>query len=256
MKQFLRTEYFLAVILLLPAYASAQDAAPKPAPVPAAPGPAAPEPAAAPADALPGYFAEERKSITTEVVAVDPKTRIIMLREEGQEPQAFTVDKEVRNLDQVKPGDRVKVDSYQSTSLKVLPPGELGDEDIVGTERSQPGEKPGGVAVRQRTITVKVSSIFPESKEFLTRNAKGQLRTWKVKDAKDLEKIKSGDRIQLTSVSTLAVSVTPAPPEAITAGATTRPTNAPAADPAKAPGAEAEKASSAEPAKTPAEPTK
>jgi len=42
------------------------------------------------------------------------------------------------------------------------------------------------------------------------------LRTWKVKDAKDLETLKSGDRVQFTSISTLAVNVTPAPPKATT----------------------------------------
>jgi Cu/Ag efflux protein CusF len=213
----------LATVLLLNASASAQ--------VGASPPPAVP------ADAVPGHFAEAWHTSTSEVMAIDAAKRLITLREEGQEPELFSVDKDVRNLDQVKVGDRVKVNQYMATSIRILPPGELGDKEIAAIERSKPGDRPGGVAVRTRTRVERVSSIFPNTLEFLTRNEKGKLTTWKVKDAKDLEKLKSGDRLQLTSVSTLAVSVTPAPttttaPTTAPAGATTAParsTPAPAA---------------------------
>src|SRR4051794_10700720 len=65
---------------------------------------APPEPASPPQDAAPGHFAEERHTSNSEVVAIDAATRMITLREEGEEPQTYTVNKEVRNLDQVKPG--------------------------------------------------------------------------------------------------------------------------------------------------------
>ena len=77
-----------------------------------------------------------------------------------------------------------------------------------------------------------MSSIFPNTLEFLTRSDKGKLTTWKVKDAKVLETIKSGDRLQLTSMTALAVNVKPAPttttaPTTGPAAATTRPSTAP-----------------------------
>ena len=212
----LSSKLFLAAALALPAMTSAQDAAPAtPAPadgIPAAPGPAAPDPAAVPTDALPGHFAEERRSAAYTVVAIDPTTRIIMLREDGEDQtQAFAVGKDVRNLENMRVGDRVTVDSYTSSSIKVLPPGELVNEDQAQVARAQPGERPGGTATRTRTMTAEISSIFPEAKEFMTRNEKGQLRTWKVRDAKQLEGLSSGDRVQLTLSSRLAVNVTPAP---------------------------------------------
>ena len=214
----------LATVLLLTAGASAQVGAPAPA--------------AVPADALPGHFAEAWHTSTSEVMAVDAKKRLITLREEGEEPELYTVDKDVRNLDQVKVGDRVKVNQYMATAIKVLPKGELGDTEVAAIERSKPGDRPGGVAVRTRTRVERISSIFPNTLEFLTRSDKGKLTTWKVKDVKDLEKLKSGDRLQLTSVSTLAVSVTPAPttgPSAVPAGATTGPSTAPSGTPSATP---------------------
>jgi hypothetical protein len=78
-------------------------------------------------------------------------------------------------------------------------------------DRSKPGEKPGGMAARKTTRTVEVASVFPASSEVVTRNSAGKLRTWKVKDAKKLENINSGDRVQLTYTELLAVRVSPAP---------------------------------------------
>jgi Cu/Ag efflux protein CusF len=161
---------------------------------------------------LPGHFADERHTSTSEVLAVDTATRMITLRDvEGGEPEMFKLGDDVRNLEQVKVGDRVTVDVYRSTSIKALKEGELGEKETATIDRSQPGEKPGGLATRTRTKVEKVSSVFPDSKEFLTRNDKGKLTTWKVKDAEDLKGLKSGDRIQFTSVSELAVSVKAAP---------------------------------------------
>src|SRR5688572_6159328 len=124
--------FLVTTVMVLPVWASAQVAAPEPAPPPS--------------DALPGHAAEERHTSTFEVVAVDAATRMITLREEGEEPQTYSVNPDVRNLDQVKPGDHVKVDSYASTSVRVLPPGELVNTDVATLQRSKPGEKPGGHA--------------------------------------------------------------------------------------------------------------
>ena len=219
--------FILAAVLGFAAFASAQVGAPKP-----------PD---APKDALPGHFAEARITTTAEVTAIDAPKRTIELREEGEEPQAYNVHEDVRNLDQVKVGDRVKADQYVSTSIRILKSGELGEKEVEKLDRSEPGEKPGGVAVRTRMRVERVSSIFPDAKEFLTRDDKGRLTTWKVKDAKDMETLKSGDRVLFTAVSALAVSVTPAPPS-------TAPTAA------AAPAAEATPAAAAAPAAAPAEP--
>src|SRR5687767_15026178 len=145
----------LAAVLVLPVCASAQIGAP-------APG-------AVPADAVPGHFAEAWDTSTFEVTAIDAPKRLITLREEGQEPELYSVNKDVRNLDQVKVGDRVKVNQYMATSIKVLPKGELGEGEGAAIERSKPGERPGGIATRTRIRVERVSSIFPNTLEFLTR---------------------------------------------------------------------------------------
>ena len=212
------------------------------APTPAAAAPAA---AAAP-DATPGFFAEEKHTSTSEVTAIDPATRMITLKEADEEPRTFVVGEEVRNLDQVKVGDRVKVGYYESTSLRVLPPGEVVNEAAATVARAEPGEKPGAVAASKTVMTTTVASVFPTSREVVTRNEKGRLTTWKIREGKNMDEIHSGDRVQLTFTSALAISVSAAPPT--TAPATPAAATTPPATPA-APAAPADNAAPATPAK-------
>ena len=221
-----------AVALMVPAacfaQATADPAAPAPAatpaPAPAAGDTAAAAPAGGAADEKPAHYAEQKKTANFDVLAVEPSTRMIVMREDGEDqPQAYQVSEDIKNLDKVKAGDRVKVESIESVSIRIVPPGEVvqDNQDVAEIARSKPGEQLSGTASRKRSKTATVSSVFPTSKEFMTRDAKGKLSTWTVKDAKDLEGLKSGDKLQLTYTTALAASVTPAPPKPTT---TTTPT--------------------------------
>ena len=83
-----------------------------------------------------------------------------------------------------------------------------------------------------RLETAKLASVFPATKEVVTRDSKDRLTTWNVRDPKNLENVKSGDRLQFTYTSSLAVSVTPAPPSTAPAAPGAAPATAPAATPA------------------------
>jgi hypothetical protein len=224
-----------AAALMVPATVCvAQDAPAAPA-TPAAP--AADSPAAAPgaAEEKPAHYAEKKQTANFDVLAVEPETRIIVMREDGEDQaQAYQVSKDIQNLHKVKAGDRVRVESIESVGIRNQPPGEVvkENEDVAEIARSKPEEQLKGVASRKRTKTAEVSSVFPGSKEFMTRDAKGKLSTWTVKDPAELSSLKSGDRVQLTYTTAIAASVTPAPPKPAT-------TTAPGAGTAAAPSAPA-----------------
>ena len=216
--------------------APAAPAAPAPAAgdtaAPAAPAPAAGDAAAAApaggaaAEEKPAHYAEKKQTSNFDVLAVEPDNRIIVLREDGEDqPVTYQVSKDIQNLNKVKAGDRVKVEAIESVSIRIVPPGEVvqDNQDVAEIARSKPDEQLKGVASRKRTKNATVSSVFPGSKEFMTRDSKGKLSTWNVKDGNDLKDLKSGDRLQLTYTTAMAASVTPAPPKATT---TTTPTAA------------------------------
>ena len=186
----------------------------------ALPGCASSEPASPPAE-KPSYFAEGRHTSTSEVVAVDTAARTITLREPKEQPETYVVGHEVHNLEQVKPGDRVTVGYYEATSIKVLPPGAVVNDYNSSIDRSKGTEKPSAMASRYRTSTETVASVFPDTAEVVTRDAKDRLTTWHVRDVKKLDNVHSGDRVQLTYTSMLAVRVSPAPPATTTAAGPT-----------------------------------
>jgi len=262
-----------AAALIVPAVSLAQDTAAPAAPAaPAADAAPAPAPAADSAAAAPGaaeeqkpaHYAEKKQTANFDVLAVEPENRILVMREDGEtQPQTYQVSKDIQNLHKVKPGDRVKVESIESVGIRIIPPGEVVKEsdDIAEIARSKPDEQLKGVASRKRMKTATVSSVFPGSKEFMTRDSKGKLSTWTVKDANDLAALKSGDRVQLTYTTALAASVTPAPPKPTTttgpAAGTAAGTPAPgAAQPAAAeqPSQPAEPAPAPAPAPAPSQP--
>src|SRR4051794_22723574 len=96
--------------------------------------------------AKPSYFEDQKQSVNATVSAVDYKTRNIKLRGESGKEFSFRVSDDVRNLDQVKVGDRVSVDYYESLAIHVLPPGEAVNDVRSSLDRAEPGEKPGGTA--------------------------------------------------------------------------------------------------------------
>jgi hypothetical protein len=212
-----------ALALIVPAVSVAQDTAAPATPAPPAADSAAAAPGAgaeaAAEEPKPAHYAEKKQTANFDVLAVEPENRILVMREDGEDqPQTYQVSKDIQNLHKVKPGDRVKVESIESVGIRIIPPGEVVKEsdDVAEIARSKPDEQLKGVASRKRMKTATVSSVFPGSKEFMTRDAKGKLSTWTVKDAKDVESLKSGDRVQLTYTTALAASVTPAPPKPTT----------------------------------------
>jgi Cu/Ag efflux protein CusF len=163
------------------------------------------------AKAKPSYFEDQRETITATVEAINPVSREITLRGEKGKVSTFIVDDEVRNLDQVKVGDRVNVDYYESIAINVLPPGAAINDVRVAADRNEKGEKPGGMAAQHTTLTATVEGVDKKSSQVTLRGPAGNLRTLTVRDPKKLDNVKAGDRLQITYTESLAVGVTPAP---------------------------------------------
>src|SRR5690242_8524815 len=105
----------------------------------------------------PSRFEEQKQTMTATVTAVDPKTRMLTLKDvDGDTSVTFKADDQVRNLDQVKVGDRLTVEYYESVNIQVKPPGEPVNDVRAAFDRSESGEKPGGVLAQHTTMTATV----------------------------------------------------------------------------------------------------
>ena len=148
-------------------------------------------------------------SETATVQGVDLATRIVTLK--GPKGKVFDVKAgdEVRNLEQVKVGDQVRAEYYQSVAIEVLTPGQApgGIQASVELDRAKLGEKPAGIIGRQLTVTAKVEAINKTEMFVTLKGPEGKTLDVKVSDPKNLENVNVGDEVVITMTEAVAISV-------------------------------------------------
>lgn len=183
----------LAPLLIVPA--TAQTARRTPAPAPTA------------------AVSERIAEVTAVVENVDPAARQVLLRAADNSLATVKVSPQVRNLNQLRAGDTVRVGYIEALIAELVPPsGNLtADQRTAGT-RAPRGQRPGGAAAEQIRVRVRVTNVDQGSGtvNFVGPNGRPQLAV--VQDPAMLAllpQVKAGDEVQLTYVEAVAVRVTP-----------------------------------------------
>jgi hypothetical protein len=153
-------------------------------------------------------------STTATVEAIDYKARTVTVR--GPEGNTSTIKccDSVKRLDEVKAGDRIIVDYYESFAMQVVKMGtaESGKETVVDT--SEPGEKPAQTTTTKTTLIATVEAIDRTVPSITLKGQKGNLIRVKVRHPERLKLVRIGDTLKITFLEALAISVQPAPKEA------------------------------------------
>jgi len=147
------------------------------------------------------------------VVAIDRTARVVTLEgDEGEDWWVIEAGPEVRNLDQVEVGDKVKV-SYTEALLWHVKKASQGAPGVVTStdvERAQPGQKPGGMVGREVTVTTTITEVdLPNGTVTLT-GPRGNSQTIKAENMSNLRKVQVGDLVDITYREAVAVAVMPA----------------------------------------------
>ncbi len=207
----MRTRFFVAVALA--AFAgSAMAQAAAPAAQPASP-PAA-QPLTVQASTTPGIVGGgQAEQVTATVTAIDVEKRLVTLKNAKGEEDTFEVGKDVKNLPQVKKGDRVIVDFWRGVALQFQPPGTPPTAPTAGAagETAAPGARPGGEAVAQISGTVTIKSIDEKNRIVTFVGEKGRVFRLKAGPTIDLSKAKVGMKFLGTYTAGVAVNIQPAP---------------------------------------------
>jgi Cu/Ag efflux protein CusF len=163
--------------------------------------------------AKPSHFSEDRQKATATVEAVNQDTREITIKNEDGEVTTLTAGPQVQNFAQIKPGDRIEAEYYESIAINVR-----GAKDAAAISnsveqaaaRTAPlGDKPAGVGARQVTLVANVEKIDANNQLVTLRGKSGNTRTIKVRDPKNLQNLKVGDQVIATYTEALAVTVKP-----------------------------------------------
>ena len=162
-------------------------------------------------DVKPSGVKERTIKRTATVEAVDLEKRIVTLKGEQGNVFDLKVGEQAKNLPQVKVGDLVTVQYYESLAFEVTKPGQaVAAGATTGVASAKPGEKPAGVAAGQVTITATVEAIDAKNHYVTLKGPDGKAKEIKVKDPKNLVNVKVGDQVAITYTEALAIEVTPA----------------------------------------------
>jgi hypothetical protein len=147
--------------------------------------------------------------ITAEVVAIDKVDRTLLLMDPEGNIVDLEIDKEARNFNQIKVGDILKAEYYESVAIYIGKKGtqpKAGAGLVVG--RSAKGEKPGGVLVETIDVLVTVKSKNKSKRTLKLKMPDGKKIKTKVdKSIKEFDNLKKGDTIHVRITEAVAISI-------------------------------------------------
>ena len=151
---------------------------------------------------------------TTAVVqTIDMETRQVLLKTEDGRMLTIVAGPEVRNLDQVEPGDRVKATYYESVAVQMAAGQASGTEAAAVVVRAPEGAKPGaGVGASVRTIVTMISYDADTNViSFTTPDGLSHSLVVKPEMRDFARALKPGDRVDVVYTKALAIGVTEIP---------------------------------------------
>lgn len=162
---------------------------------------------------MPAAAAGINMTSTATVEAIDQKNRVVTLRSEEGEVFRQAVGDEVRNLAQVKVGDKVTITYQIGLAVALSHAADAGSlRKRIETDtltRNDLGQKPG--ATLRKTVEAEgvVEAIDTKARTVTLKGAEQTLKL-EIDKAVDMSNIKVGDKVFAVYQESLAISVKPA----------------------------------------------
>ena len=147
---------------------------------------------------------------TATVTKIDQKTREVTLKSTDGQEYSFVAGPDVKNLAQVKVGDRVIATYTEALAYEVKKGGAAGATTAVAAGTAKLGAQPGAAIAQQTTVTVMIMAIDPKIPSVTFKGPAGNTRTIKVMRPEKLQGVSVGDTVDITYTEALALKVEPA----------------------------------------------
>jgi len=163
------------------------------------------------ADAKPAAVATAVAKVTATVTAIDYKARTVKLKDEKGNETELVVGPEATRFNEVKKGDVVTFEYYESVAVEVTPKGAAapaaGQAEYM--EKNKPTQGPGGTIMRTATMTATVEAIDYKKRTVKLKGPQGNSRTFTVgPEAKRFNEVKKGDQVTISYTQATAINVT------------------------------------------------
>ncbi|MFL5282695.1 MAG: hypothetical protein ACJ8AW_17335 [Rhodopila sp.] len=153
------------------------------------------------------------KQLVATVETVDMSTRQVLLRTPNGARATVVAGPEVRNLPQLRAGDRVTVTYQEAIAVQMAPPGSTRpNAAALMAQRAAAGQLPGGAVRGIVTARVTVVSVAPDGTSVTFSDPRGVLHIAEVQDPNMqsfAQRLRPGDQVDVDYASELAVRVEP-----------------------------------------------
>ena len=149
-------------------------------------------------------------SKTATITAINHSTRVVTLKDDQGHVEDILCGPEVKRFDELKVGDSVTFTYHAAVVYQVVKAGASGPAASETTSTvAGKGVKPSGAMTRQQTLTVTIEAIDPAAPSMTVRTPDGRTISGEVKDKKNLEGVKVGDKVSITFTEAVMIIVEP-----------------------------------------------
>jgi hypothetical protein len=157
----------------------------------------------------PSFTITDVKTTKEKVENVDYTTRKVTLKDESGKVRIVKAGAEIHNLNKLKIGDEVTIETFQTMSGEIKPgPGDPMNISYEGQSAPLPGEKPSGVRIIEGTLRTKIESIDYDKRTITFKGRDSTMKTYQIgPEAKRFNEIKRGDMLWVEYSQTTTMSV-------------------------------------------------
>jgi hypothetical protein len=170
---------------------------------------AQPESVAAAAAGEGKLAAAQKVTVKAKVEAIDLANREVTLKQDDGTTDTVQVSEEVKNLPQLKVGDTVTMEYFESLTLALDKTAGAAPalSEKATEQRAELGKLPGGVRTQEITVVAKVTAIDAKKNTVTLTGPKGRSVDLEV-TPEQLAKVKVGDHVNAVYTEAVAVKVT------------------------------------------------
>jgi Cu/Ag efflux protein CusF len=141
------------------------------------------------------------------VETIDHQKRVVNIKTPDGKFETVDVPPGAKRFDELKVGDKVSITFNNTVSARLKPPGEPAVNTQAGTSTAGQGERPGGTAAVERTMTATISAIDKGASSITFTGPNGWKYSRRVVDPTVLDQLKVGDQVDITWDTNVTVAV-------------------------------------------------
>jgi len=158
---------------------------------------------------VPGGEVVRVTTLNAKVTGIDSATREIALVSRYGEAFKVQAGPEIKNFNQIRVGDSLKISLKERLLVRMAKPGEkLDDEAWIKGKGAPRGSKPGATASSKEQYVGTVTAIDQRKRRVTLRFSDGSTENFDVRKDIDLSKHYTGEKVLIRLTESLAVSMT------------------------------------------------